>query len=247
MDFSEHLDQLIARMKNLKRDADATPFFDLMSGAFVWSDERLSGLDVNTMGCQRFIFRYRTNLIAQEDDFRGKELWEELQRRYPEWIGFGPGRCTPHEELALRYWELRSQRKQKLAHLEKISIPKEPAGDSASIIYWIQDDLLVPALQVAPATISARFIEGEKQVTWYLKDSSRESILSIIPAHHFRSYLGHIGSHYMNGMVYGGEITRTISFQSQDFSTTFRMNNNLQNELFIEIQIKEAKASSDHP
>jgi len=107
MNFSDFLDSLIVQLKILKKDSSAVPFFDLMSGGFIWSDEKLRGLPTNEMGCLRAIFRYRTSLIVQEPDTRFQSLWSDLKDKYPEWIGFNPSRCLPNEDLVARYRESR--------------------------------------------------------------------------------------------------------------------------------------------
>jgi len=107
--FNEFLDSVIARLKETQKDKDAYPFFDHMSGAFIWSDERILGLKGYEMGCLRAIFRYRTNLIVQEDDKRFESLWADLKAKYPDWIGFSPERCSPNHVLLARYKEIRSK------------------------------------------------------------------------------------------------------------------------------------------
>lgn len=109
MNFNEFLNPLIVRLKMLKKDENAAPFFDHMSGAFIWSDEKVHGLSVNEMGCLRAIFRYRTNLIVQGEDNRFESVWIELQDKYPNWIGFSPERCSPDDVLLSRYQEIRSK------------------------------------------------------------------------------------------------------------------------------------------
>lgn len=109
MNYNELLEPLIARFKTLHRDSNAVPFFDCMSGAFIWSDEKLRGLSVDEMGCLRAIFRYRTNLIVQGDDKRFESLWADLKEKYPAWIGFSPDRCSPNDDLLVRYQEIRNK------------------------------------------------------------------------------------------------------------------------------------------
>lgn len=107
MNFADFLEPLIVKFKVLQKDDKATPFFDHMSGAFIWSDEKVRGLDVNEMGCLRAIFRYRTSLIVRESDTRFQSLWAELKQKYPDWIGFDPARCSPNEDLVACYREIR--------------------------------------------------------------------------------------------------------------------------------------------
>ena len=109
MNFNEFLNPLIVRLRMSRKDTNASPFFDQMSGAFIWSDEKVHGLSVNEMGCLRAIFRYRTNLIVQEEDKRFESLWIELKEKCPNWIGFSPERCSPNDSLQSRYQEIRKK------------------------------------------------------------------------------------------------------------------------------------------
>jgi hypothetical protein len=86
MNYNEFLSPLIVRLRTLQKDDNAAPFFDCMSRAFIWSDEKLHGLSVDEMGCLRSLFRYRTNLIVQGDHRRFESLWADLKETYPDWI-----------------------------------------------------------------------------------------------------------------------------------------------------------------
>ena len=81
MDVSDSLDSLIVHLKTLKKDSNAIRFFDLMSGAFVWSDEKIRGVSTNEMGCLRASLKYRTSLIVQESDPRFESLWAQLKQK----------------------------------------------------------------------------------------------------------------------------------------------------------------------
>lgn len=50
MNFKDFLDPLIVRLKTSQKDKNATPFFDLMSGAFIWSDEKILGVECKCDG-----------------------------------------------------------------------------------------------------------------------------------------------------------------------------------------------------
>jgi hypothetical protein len=109
MDFALALDSLVPKLAKKQKEKGATPFYDYMSGAFIWSDERMQGLSVNEMGCLRAVSRYRTSLIVKELDQRFESLWEELKRKCPNWIGFEPERCSPNEALASEYYEIKKK------------------------------------------------------------------------------------------------------------------------------------------
>lgn len=109
MDFANVLPSLIPKLRKLKHDSRASAIIDVMSGAFIWSDERLTDLTVAEMGCYRAILRYRTNRIVSEGDDRFSELWNELAREYPHWIGFDSARCNPSPDLVAQFNEYRNQ------------------------------------------------------------------------------------------------------------------------------------------
>ncbi len=106
MDLIDHLDCLIPHLKLLSKNELAEPFFDTMSGGFVWSDEKIKGLEKYEMGCLRAIFRYRTSIIIGEPDQRFEEIWEKLKVGLPEWIGFDPERCSPRSDLIEEYFKV---------------------------------------------------------------------------------------------------------------------------------------------
>ncbi len=107
MDRRDFLDSIIPHLKVLSKTKDAKRFFDLMSGGFVWSDEKIYGLTENELGCLRAIFRYRTSLIVKEPDHRFEELWKDLKLKCPSWIGFDIERCSASDDLIAEYRKIR--------------------------------------------------------------------------------------------------------------------------------------------
>jgi hypothetical protein len=103
MNFEDYVDSLFPFLANLKRDESAEVFFDVMSGALVWTDERIQGLTPVQLGCLRAIHLFRTSLIIDSPDLRFQGLWDRLKRICPNWMGFDPSRCQPSEELAKKY------------------------------------------------------------------------------------------------------------------------------------------------
>jgi|ERR1700738_634822 hypothetical protein len=97
---------MIPHLKSLQNDENADVFYDYMSGGFIWTDEKVRGLNVNQMGCLRAIFRFRTSIVVQEADERFRRIWNALRGKYPQWIGFAPQRCSPNDALARRYREV---------------------------------------------------------------------------------------------------------------------------------------------
>jgi len=112
MNLEEHLDSLVPLLRTLKRDPSAGVFYDVMSGALVWTDEKLfERLSSEQMGCLRGIFHYRTSLLKGAPEGRYEALWNRLKARYPDWIGFSASRCTPSRELLALYAELTTGRR----------------------------------------------------------------------------------------------------------------------------------------
>jgi hypothetical protein len=103
MKLDDFLDLLIPHLKTLQKDENAEPFYELMSGAFIWEDEKVRGLNTYELGCLRGIFRYRTSLISREPDERFASLWNALREKYPNWIGLAPERCSPNDAFVERY------------------------------------------------------------------------------------------------------------------------------------------------
>jgi len=99
--------ELAAVLSQSKYDKDAKPFFDLMSGGMLWSDETISGLSPELLGCLRALFRYRTSLIEGRPDTRFEALWARIKQLNPNWIGLRSERCTPSDHLKLLLQEVR--------------------------------------------------------------------------------------------------------------------------------------------
>jgi hypothetical protein len=87
------------KLNDLKSDSSAEVFYDLMSGGLVWSDEQVTNLTREEMGCQRALFSFRSGLITNEVRERFQTIWDQARAEFPEWIGFQDSRCQPNEEL----------------------------------------------------------------------------------------------------------------------------------------------------
>jgi len=118
MELGAPLKRVADQLRRQRMDPLAEPFLELMSDGFIWSDERLFGLSTEEMGSLRAIFRFRTSLITEEADPRFENLWNELRKICPEWIGFSPSRCSPDEALASRY--RKSKKRSPLDTLERL-------------------------------------------------------------------------------------------------------------------------------
>src|SRR5258707_8470723 len=110
MNFEKYLGSLVPALADLKLDPSAKPFYDIMSGGLIWSDEKLPlGLSAEQLGCLRAVFRFRTSLIEGTPDSRFQTLWNVLKERCPGWIGFAPSRCSPTLELRETLHKLRGR------------------------------------------------------------------------------------------------------------------------------------------
>ena len=74
----------------------------------MWSDEKLSDLSSEELGCLRGILRFRTSLIIGQPDTRFQNLWKLLEEKCPTWIGLDPSRCAASRELIALYNKLKS-------------------------------------------------------------------------------------------------------------------------------------------
>jgi hypothetical protein len=96
------LSKIAASMEGLERRADAHKFYDILSGAIIWSDELPKSAPVS-LDCLRFVLNYRTGLLIGQPEPMNKLFWEEAMRRFPKWIGFMPERVTYNPDLISYY------------------------------------------------------------------------------------------------------------------------------------------------
>lgn len=83
-------------------DPDATPKYELMSGALIWSDETNSETPVYVIWALRQLFAYRTRLMI-DDAEPDNAFWDQCVTLFPNWIGFLPARRKPTPELLAEY------------------------------------------------------------------------------------------------------------------------------------------------
>ena len=76
-------------------DPNATKRYEIMSGGFAWSDERL--FDVVSSGSLpvRFLMGYRSSLIRGKPNEELRSPWDQVQRECPAWPGFRAERQDP--------------------------------------------------------------------------------------------------------------------------------------------------------
>jgi hypothetical protein len=86
----------LAVLRQARWDPNATHSFEVMSGGFAWSDERLGEAAAACLEHRSWAFRllmgYRASLIrgAPRDELRPP--WDQLLPECPQWPGFRPER-----------------------------------------------------------------------------------------------------------------------------------------------------------
>lgn len=113
--FENELDTLAGKLPRGPSRATQEPVYDLMSDAFVWSDELIDfqKLSQGEAGAMRCLWRYRTSLITGAPDERFKELWPRAIALAPHWVGFAAGRSVYSEQLARKYAEIKNKGRNK--------------------------------------------------------------------------------------------------------------------------------------
>ena len=89
----------LAILRQARWEPDATHSYEVMSGGFAWSDERLSQLSTACMAegswAFRYLMGYRASLIRGAPREELRPPWDQLLRECPEWPGFRPERSDP--------------------------------------------------------------------------------------------------------------------------------------------------------
>lgn len=92
-------DAALDALREARWSPDADRAFELMSGGFVWSDERLNDVARICSELDNWAFRcviaYRASLIRDEPRTEFLEPWNQLRAACPDWPGFRPDR-TDH-------------------------------------------------------------------------------------------------------------------------------------------------------
>ena len=92
-------DVAIRILREARWSPDATRRYEIMSGGFHWSDERL--LDVARICVEsanwsfRYVMGYRASLIRTAPRNELREPWDQLRIECPNWPGFRTERCAP--------------------------------------------------------------------------------------------------------------------------------------------------------
>jgi hypothetical protein len=89
-------EEALAILRQARWDANATHSYEVMSGGFAWSDERISQSATACMAhgswAFRFLMGYRASLTRGSSREELRPPWDQLLRECPEWPGFRPER-----------------------------------------------------------------------------------------------------------------------------------------------------------
>lgn len=96
-DHADHLNS-ISKPKLFKR-----VFYELMSGALVWTDETNGKTPWEVTNALRAIVAYRTSLMLDEPRTEFAAMWEESMKLFPNWVGFRPERRAATQRLMAIY------------------------------------------------------------------------------------------------------------------------------------------------
>jgi hypothetical protein len=102
-------ERALSILRAARWDPNASYSYEIMSGGFAWSDERLAeAASICTeqgSWAFRVIMGYRTSLIRQIPREELRSPWDQLLRECPDWPGFRPERRAPSLAPALdREW-----------------------------------------------------------------------------------------------------------------------------------------------
>jgi hypothetical protein len=87
---------LIPHLRRLRADPQATRQFEMMSGGFLWSDEKPAGYsDAAADYALRRLLAYRASLVRGRPREELASTWEAVLAACPEWPGFLPERRSP--------------------------------------------------------------------------------------------------------------------------------------------------------
>lgn len=86
-------------LRQARWDANASHSYEIMSGGFEWSDEKLSDVSFICMEHGSWAFRvimgYRASLIREVPREELQAPWDQLRQECPDWPGFRLERRTP--------------------------------------------------------------------------------------------------------------------------------------------------------
>jgi len=77
----------------------ARVFFEVMSGALVWSDEVVKGVPTKVVWSLRPLFAFRSSFIVCQPQEKLRFYWDACVSLFPHWVGFVPARSKPSPQL----------------------------------------------------------------------------------------------------------------------------------------------------
>ena len=83
-------------------DPNATPHYDILSDAIIWSDEKNSKLSSDLICSMRQVWHFRTHCILRGNRI-DSDVIAKCVRLFPHWIGFLPERWSPTPEVLAEY------------------------------------------------------------------------------------------------------------------------------------------------
>ena len=101
MDTFPQIIRANAHLLNVKNaiNPSAKPFYEMMSGAYIWPDEIERAWPNELISELRAIFAYRSSLYRGEEREEFCAIWKEAKKVFPEWIGFSEPRVSPPPEI----------------------------------------------------------------------------------------------------------------------------------------------------
>lgn len=94
-------------------DSGSRYFFELMSGAIVWEDEK-NGLPFEISNVLRLVWAYRTSLYKNEPRKEFEDVWNSAKEAFPNWPGFKEERIDPPEEVIIYFEEAKKKSHRRL-------------------------------------------------------------------------------------------------------------------------------------
>ena len=98
MEVPSDIAEIAKAMNGLRFDEESPYFYELMSGALIWEDEK-AGVTFEQLGYMRMIWAFRTGEILESPRSEYQVLWEAVMEAAPDWPGFRADRCNPPEEV----------------------------------------------------------------------------------------------------------------------------------------------------
>jgi hypothetical protein len=89
-------DELIQALRELHFCSDANRKFEMLSGGFLWSDERPKRYSDAASGYPfRCLIGYRASMILEKPREEHRVVWDSVLAGCPGWPGFRAERCDP--------------------------------------------------------------------------------------------------------------------------------------------------------